>query len=544
MRAWASGLDRSTYQARQEEGGVYIQSTPPDDIAAAMQRDSEDMRLAGEATRLMVRYRVQPGQRTALPLSAEDLAVDLAAAAELLDNPPTLGPGGPWDSPAAVAAAALEACIGSGAKLPAEALRFAAETVIRIGEGEAPSHAFDNEDSFFEQGADRSAARALPLLLLPRAAALRSLVDGGDGTAAYSRALAAARRIARSLPNEVRVRLARGIDRLWEAPCTGDESCHHRTALGLAVETMRDCVFGAWNPAVGRRQLMLLADPVEQGLVGAADDAIDFARLDAPIRALAPAAQAGVCVSGRARELLMVVIAAHRRSLLAYDRDPDHRSTHALIAARALLTIAVDDDAPVRQHIDAYADNPALLTNFLQALSAAAEESSGRAATAARIWPSVVADVIRLHQQGRAAFLDPDYGDYALASLMPNAAGEVAFLYRELEGEPIAWWRPLAWQATVEQWLPLALGNPVCIETLIGFLRSLPPPDQARVGLPWVERLVLADPGRVAKRSSRLSTWLIEIRQPAAHADLLPGWQRVVDALVVAGVARLAPYSE
>ena len=545
VRAWASGLDGASYEARQEEGAVYIQSTPPDDVAAAMERGGEDMRLAGEATRLMVRYHVQPSQRTALSLSAEDLTTDLAVAGELLANPPALGPGSPWDAAAAVAAAALEACIMSGAEVPSEALRFAAEIVIRIGEGEAPSHVFDNEDSFFELGADRSAARALPLLLLPKAAALRVLVDGGDGSAAYSRALAAAWRIARSLPNEVRVRLARGIDRLWEAPCTGDESCHHRTALELAVETMRDCAFGAWNPVAGRLQVMMLADPVEQALAGVADDAIDFARLDAPIRALGPAAQASVCVSGRAREFLTVVLAAHRRSLLAQKHDPDHRGTHSLVAARALLTIAADgNDAPVREHIDAYADNPALLTNFLRALSAAAEESPGRAATTACIWPSVVADVIGLHQRGHAALLDPDYGDYALAALMPNTAGEVAFLYRELDGEPIAWWRPLAWQAAVEQWLPLALGNPACVEHLVGFLLPLPPTDQARAGLPWVERLVLADPGRVARRASLLSAWLIEIRQPASDAGLLPGWQRVVDALVVAGVARLAPYSE
>ena len=545
VRAWASGLDRASYEARQEEGAVYIQSTPPDDVAAAMERGSEGMRLAGEATRLMVRYHVQPSRGTALSLSAEDLTADLAVAGELLANPPALGPGSPWDAAAAVAAAALEASIMSGAEVPSEALRFAAEIVIRIGEGEAPSHAFDNEDSFFEQGADRSAARALPLLLLPKAAALRPLVGGGDGSAAYSRALAAARRIAWALPNEVRVRLARGIDRLWEAPCTGDESCHHRAALELAVETMHDCAFGAWNPAVGRRQLMMLADPIEQALAGAADDAIDFARLDAPIRALGPAAQASVCVSGRARALLTVVLAAHRRSLLAQEHDPDHRGTHALVAARALLTIAADgNDTPVREHIDAYAGNPALMVNFLRALSAAAEESPGRAATAARIWPSIVTHVIGLHQEGHTPFHDRHYGDYALASLMPNTAGEVAFLYRELDGEPIAWWRPLAWQAAVEQWLPLALGNPTCVEHLVGFLLPLPPTDQARAGLPWVERLVLADPGRVARRASLLSAWLIEIRQPASDADLLPGWQRVVDALVVAGVARLAPYSE
>jgi hypothetical protein len=429
--------------------------------------------------------------------------------------------------------------------VPAESLRFAAETVIRVGEGEAPSHPFDGEDSLFGQGADRSAARALPLLLLPEAAQLRALVDGEDGSQARSRAAAAARRIGRSMPNEVRVHLARGTDRLWEAPCTGGESCHHRIALALAVETMRDCAIGTWDPNAGRRQVAVLANPVEQALAGTADDAIDFARLDAPIRALAPAAQAGICVSGRALELLTVLLAAHRRSLLACEHDPDHRGTHALIAARALLTLAAGTDGePVRQHIDAYADNPPLLMNFLQGLSAAAEESPGRAATAASIWPSVVAHVIGLHRKGRTALLDPDYSDYALASLMPNRVSEVAFYHRELGGDPIAWWQPLAWQDAVEQWLPLAQGNPVCVSHLIGFLHPLPAADQARVGLPWVEHLVLADPGRIAKRASPLSAWLIETRQAASDLDLLPGWQRVVDALVVAGVARLAPYSE
>jgi len=545
VRAWASSLDRATYEARQEEGGLYIQSTPPDDIAAAMERDGEDLRRAGEATRLMVRYHVQPSQGTALPLSAEELAADLAVAEELLDKPPALAPSGQWDVPAAVAAAALEASIVAGTELPAESLRFAAETVIRIGGGEPSPHPFDNQDSFFEQGADRSAARALPLLLLPGAAALRALIDGGDGSEAYSRTAAAAGSIAGSLPNEVRVHLARGLDRVWEAPCTGDELCHHDTALQLAVETMRDCAFGAWNPDTAIRQVIMLADPVEQALTSTADGDIYFSRLDAAIRALAPAAQADTCVSGRARELLTVLLAAHRRSLLAYDDDMDHRGTHALTAARALLTIAADgNDTPVYEHVDAYADNPTLLTHFMQALSAAAEESPQRAATAARIWPSIVAHVIGLHQEGHTPFRDRHNGDYTLASLMPNTIPEIAFLYRELDGEPIAWWRPLAWQAAVEQWLPLAQGYPTCVDQLIGFLRPLSPEDQARAGLPWVERLVLADPGRVAKRTFLLSTWLIEIRQPASETGLLSDWQRVVDALVVAGVARLAPYSE
>lgn len=131
-----------------------------------------------------------------------------------------------------------------------------------------------------------------------------------------------------------------------------------------------------------------------------------------------------------------------------------------------------------------------------------------------------------------------------LAALLPNTAGEVSYLYRELDGDSIVWWEPLEWREVVERWLPIAAGNSTCVDHLISFLSALSLDDQVRHGLPWVAALVLADPDRVAGRSFLLSTWLIETRSAATDAGLLPDWQRVVDALVVAGVSRLAPYSE
>ena len=249
VRSWASGLDRATYEARQAEGGIYVQSTPPDDVAAAMRYNGEELERAGEATRLMVRYHIEPRKGTAAALERrrsrsrpgrgraaprQPARATAPAARGTRRRPSPLRHSKPASSPAS--------------ELPAESLRFAAETVIRIGEGAVEPHPFDNEGSYFEQGADRSAARALPLLILPGAAALRANLDGGDGSEAYARAAAAAGSIARSLPNEVRVHLARGLDRVWEAPCTKDGTCHHGTAFQLAVETMRDCVFGPWNP--------------------------------------------------------------------------------------------------------------------------------------------------------------------------------------------------------------------------------------------------------------------------------------------------------
>jgi len=433
-----------------------------------------------------------------------------------------------------------------GVELPHESLQFAVDVVLRVGAGEPAPRQYEFEESYFEQGGDRSVARALPLLLIPTAAALRTLVDGRDGSQTYEHATSAALNLARAEVREVRVHLARGLDKLWEAPCVSDGPCHHETGIQIAIETMRDCVLGPWDPDTGSRRIDQLDAPVEQSLAGIPSKDIHFSRLDAAIRALAPAAQAGICVSQRAHERFAVLVDAHRRALLSYDQDMDHRGTHALIAARALLTIVADgDDAPIHEQIDAYADNSTLLNSLLRALSAAAEESPGRAATAARVWPSVAAHVIRLYATGHISVDDRRYGDYALASLLPNVAGDVAYLYRELDpGEPIAWWQPLSWQSTVEQWLPVAQGSGTCVDNLIGFLRPLAIEDQVRVGLPWVTSLVLPDPGRVANHTFLLSSWLIEARQAASDLDLLSDWQRVVDALVVAGASRLAPYSE
>jgi hypothetical protein len=205
---------------------------------------------------------------------------------------------------------------------------------------------------------------------------------------------------------------------------------------------------------------------------------------------------------------------------------------------------AEGEDTPIFEHIDAYADNATLLSNFLRALSAAAEESPDRAATALRIWPALIIHVIGLHESGHTPFGGRHHDDYALATLIPNPAGESTYLYPEVENKPIVWWQPMAWQSTVERWLPFAQGNPRCVDHLISFLGSLAPEDQARVGLPWAASLVLADPSRIANRTYLLSSWLIEVRQAASDSGLLSDWQRVVDALVVAGVSRLAPYSE
>jgi hypothetical protein len=223
----------------------------------------------------------------------------------------------------------------------------------------------------------------------------------------------------------------------------------------------------------------------------------------------------------------------------------DQRGTHSFVSARALLTLAqYGDDAAIYEYINAYAQNLALLGNILYALSAAAEETPDRAATARRIWPSVVRQVLDLQSCRHVQFREDFHGEMALAALIPNAAYESQYLYRELEEQASAWWEPLALRSEVEAWLTPAAGNARCVDQLIGFLRVLVPENQARVGLPWVATLVLASPGHIAEGSFTLAEWLIETRAAAAKAGFSAQWQQVVDALVVEGVTQLAPYSE
>ncbi len=545
VRAWASGLDRDTYHAQQTDAGLYIQSTPPDEVVQALERGNDDLHRAQEATRLIVRYYFEPKKGTAADVPADELAADLAIARELFDNPHEMSAGDLWDAPTAVAAAALSAHLLRGVVLTDDLLIFAVDAVLRVGAGEASQRQFEHADTYFEQGADRSAARALSLLLLPSATPLLALVDGGGSSSTYDRVIAAGSNLARAVAHEVRLHLARGLDRVWETPCTEGGDCHHEVALRLALESMRDCGLGEWDPDTGGRRTLLLDDPVEASLAEMPDDAIYFSRLDAAIRALAPAAVAHICVSARARTVLDIALTAQRRSLLAYERDMDQRGTHALVSARAVLTLTADgDNAPIFDHIDAFADAPTLLGSFLRALSSAAEETTERAATARRVWPEIVTHVLELNASGHTPFNDRYVGDMTLAALLPNTAGEASYLYRELDGDSIVWWEPLEWREVVERWLPIAAGNPTCVDHLISFLSALPLDDQVRHGLSWVAALVLADPDRVAGRSFMLSTWLIETRSAATDTGLLPDWQRVVDALVVAGVSRLAPYSE
>ena len=548
VRGWASSLDRSRYTAHKapdDMDGIYIQFTPPDDVVLALAKGQDDAKLANEAMRLSVRYSTR--EQPVTPIGPDELTADVSVAKKLLANTQSIHVHNPLDPAALVAAAVLEARLIERASFADAALSFAAETMIGIGEGAAGPRDLEFKGTFFEDGADRSAARVLPLLLLPLAASTRTLIDEDSGLSTFERIFRASVNLAQAVSDEVRLHLARGLDNVWKASCAEQGRCHHELGLQIAAEMMRYCVLGPWSTDTGQRAIAL-EEPFVESLAGTAADSILVSRLDGAIRALAPATVADCCVSAQARDLLLALLAAQRRSLLHYQHqhgDPDPRESHTLVSARALLTLVRDcDDTAIYQHLDALAGNSTLLGKVLRSLSAAAEETGNRAATAKRIWPDLVRYVLDLYSSGRMPLGDSYYDHMALAALIPNPAGELPYLYREVSGNPIVWWDPLELRYEVEEWLALAVGNATCVDQLIGFVRPFDPDNQVRVGLRWVAKIVLADPARVASGTYMLATWLIETRSAAVEAGSLAEWQEVVDAMVVAGDSRLAPYSD
>ena len=149
------------------------------------------------------------------------------------------------------------------------------------------------------------------------------------------RAVAAGHNLAQAVPDEVRLHLARGLDPVWKSPCTEHGTCHHALGWRIVAEAMRPCVLGPWDPDLGGLGVLALDEPFIESLSRVADDAIRVSRIDAAIRGLAPAVTANICVSMRAHGLLMVLLAAQRRGLIAYphDGDPDPRG----VATRSWL---------------------------------------------------------------------------------------------------------------------------------------------------------------------------------------------------------------
>lgn len=544
-RNWASFLDRDRYRLYSDDGVTYVVGIPPASVESILAPGNKDLERGREAIRLTWRYFLRGNSsQNQEPPTEQELKTDLSTAVDLVRDPPASSPSDHWEAPTLVAKAALEAHLIRGMSLPRKSLAFAVETVLTVAEQPQPRSPYEFEGSYFEQGADRSAARALPLLLLPSAGKLRTASGTKGKRTGAERISEASRAMSHAVANEVRLQLARGLDAVWAAPCDSSP-CHHETALALVIESMRDCILGAWDIASQHRRIDALPDPVSESLERVLSDDLYVERLDAAIRGLGAAILSSTCIEKSAHDLLTALLSAQRRGLAAREHVDDRGGNHSLVAARALLSLAsIGDDGPLHAHIETLFEHGYLLTMMLYALAAAAEESQVPAEAARRVWPSIIEQVLGLARNSDQMFTDNYFGEASLAALVPMSPLDGTLMYREVDTEPVPWADPVAWHAALDDWLVVAAGHPRCVDALIGLIRTLPAADQLKLGLPWITTATIGDVDSVARGSYSLEEWLIQIQASITDASTRDAWQRLVDALVVAGATNLAPFSQ
>ncbi|MFD8715023.1 hypothetical protein ACFV07_31830 [Streptomyces anulatus] len=540
---WAASLDPERYRVEQRGDEVYIEVEPPTELRAAQEAHEAHQEAVQTSLRLQNRYWGSAKHDAEYgPPSPEEIAADLAAGRALIEVDEDLMPNRPVDAVAHVVRAAVERAAGGDlAALGCEA-QFAAEFVLGIASSFLDAEDQVHEDQYFDLGADRAVALALPAFLTPALAA--PLEAAGGSAEDVARAGLA---MADKAPLETRLYLARGCDVVWDSPCHSDP-CVHRTALSWMLATARGAEIGPWDQDGRSRPKTRIGGDVVQRLRELPGDSVDVAALDAAVRGLGAASSAEHCRTEDAATFLAAFLDAERRAMVTQEGEgwsADDRGMHTLVAARALLEgFAKKGDAgPLLKHLDVLRAEAELMSNFLHGLAAAGAENERLAAAARDVWPSLLRHALGYLSDTPSPYRDHSWGDWAVAALLPNPLSWTQGMYNEVVGEPIDWVRAEDFVESIDDWLPAARGEAMPLDALIRILRKLPEETQATRGVRWVSGVCVQE-GRVTVKRSRLSDdWLKEIRGTAEELDELGDWQMLVDALVVAGNKGLAPYS-
>jgi hypothetical protein len=590
VRLWASLLDADTWHRVEVGGMVGWQHVPPAEVTSALGARQVELDRAGDAWRLLGAYRMQlvpPLHDQAPPVpAAELLAADLTVARELATTPPVGGPPEPDQAPAAVAAAAVRAYAAGVAVAPGD-LAWAIGYVI-LAARHPEVGPFGYEGTIYSAGADRSAATAVPLLLLPAftdpAPNGQSVDDigagiltGADGAPSYCRgsedepdqtveadkvtavadALVA---LTTSLFDQVRRFAAQALPPVWQAPCghqgAGETRCRHEIAWTAVEAGARDVGIGTWNGTT--RPRVSLAGPLTTALTSAEAGNLYLTRLTGPLVAACAAARSPCCVSVPAAALRDALLDAYARATLHWAANRfEHRDESRRTAVAALLDDAAAEPtaepgiavAPgggadrLLNHIQRCAAHPRALGELLGDCAVLATYDPARRRTIRTMWPTVMDTVL-------AAF-DPAAtpgGGYhrtgrAVASIIPEPKTSIidTDMTATVRSAHHGWPTPTELAEPIQRWLPWATGQPEGVDALVGLLRAATPAEQAHLGLPWVTHLVRDHPNLIANRTWHLCDWLATLRD----ADVLdpstrPQYQALVDALAAAGDRRAA----
>lgn len=527
VQGWASALQHAHYHREvAEDGSAVLRYEPPRAVLdgfASKKKDSERGMLAWHLYSLYGAG--DPGSW------GDSLIGHLAMARDLESSPPNSGPPDPDGASAAVAAAAIY-CHGTGRiELPRESRLWAIDTLLRVC---GRTQGLTSEIAIFPMGADRAAARGLPLALV---------MDDVDDERRVG-IVAALRAISASSVEEVRRTLAGALASVWAAPCArlgpNTHACVHRELLSIVREGARHCRMGTWDENIGERSVAPLGSAVESELGGLDVKDMLLDRLVAGVVGAASCAISGCCAAEDAIHLRDALLLAHQRARARYAEKNfhiDHEADRAI--ARVLLECGTPKH--LLAYVDSFTSQPLALTALLRDLAVVATANVKHREELRSVWPALMACVLDAIANGRDFRQDEHGGLRALARLIPsptpteNEQHVALIIERAAEG-----WPTLDDLGTlIERWLPLAIGSPECVDGLLGLLTIAPVEEQVARGLPWISALLGCHFQAIANRSWLLHDWLNHIRASGLlDANSTSSYQRLVDGLVAAGDSR------
>ena len=419
VAGWAATLDPVNYErCVLSDGTSGTTFRLPQHLAAVTHSASANLAPAGESHRLAEIY-AWTESRVIVSVTIRD---DLTLARRLLAEPPDHGPLNPREVPAAVAAVAIIAHHRGHVGLNDDELRWARGLIASCAV--APT-TFDNatttEDTPSPLGVDRSAAAALPALLVLEASTDR----GSSPHNELEMALVAS---ATSLSREVRRITATALGFIWNAACaptTREGSCIHEIALRAIDASIRECRLGLPD-ASGRRSRVPITGSLLEELDKIPTECLTVPSLVAPIIAAADASVTECCVQTVADDLLCSLILAYRRGAVRWatggylfsDKDNHYWP------AKVMFSLAADREPRLLlDTVRAYADCGRALSQLLHDLSEAATYDPSLRSALPIVWPPVLQTLLNAIDGGADPLSNRDHLNRTLRWRLPPYKG-------------------------------------------------------------------------------------------------------------------------
>lgn len=532
IESWASEFHIENYRLSTSGNQILIEFERPEAIEQILAPRSAELLTTNALYGLQNRYGRFNDNPDQWPI--EDLAADVVTAREIDEK--ASAPADflwPENGLISVAAAAVRACALGLATLGDDDLRWAIEATLLAAEN-PQIDAMSYHDSAFSMGADRAAAAAVPLLLLPAFDNLdldRQRVDN------------ALRALANSLFDEVRAIYVKGCAPLWNETCQLDASTgecrRHGPAWTAAIEALRDCRLGPWNEASQRREPDPLLPPFNETLPTVADDALLVNRLRMPLSCVVDARQV-LCVRNEVKGLWTPVWDAYRRGLVIWWQEGyDHQETKHEPIARRMIEVAVDDDRElIGAFIETFASNARALHELFDGFATVFTYDDEARPLIRTFWPWALATALDAIGEGTDLRTEHRWFDYMVAALLPTPNPhswdpdiDATFVKARKH-----WIQPSDLGDLPGRWLRLARWEPDAIDAVIKFGKSAPMAWQTSVELDWIETLAGGRYDLIANRLYYLEEWLGELRGSGLIlGEAKTRYHRIIDGLAAAG---------